>query len=448
MVRRLLIIGTLCLVLIDVKAQVFEISDVRGNKENVSSDISSENVVVADGFWKHWFLQMDLDMSLQNPYGYDFSEVFPNGKSFGLDVALGKWFTPQVGVRGKFNWENALPLLKNNHANWLAPFGQPGVNRDKGGYIALYGDVLLNLHNFFGTYQPDRTWNLSVYPRVGVNYNFGVSKGSLLVGAGILNTYRLNERWSLLFDASYMMTGSGFVGSNESGGTGTGSSSNGYFSFGLGAQYELGKNDKPKGNHSVLTNGFWHNWFVQAGLDMSLMNPYGYDFSEVFPKGKTFGLNAAVGKWFTPEFGLCGRINWENGLIENKHLEWVPPVDNPQKNFEGGGFGSISLEAMLNLTNTIAGYQEDRKWHTTVFMRGGIISQFEIGSGSPLLGAGVEQTYRLNDRLSLYGDFAYQVTTSESSAGSTGMSVSTGSNGFFDIDFGVRIDLGKNKFDR
>ena len=175
----------------------------------------STNIVVSDGFWKHWFVQIGLDMTLQNPYGYDFSKVFPNGKSFGLDLAVGKWFTSQIGVRGKFNWENKLPLLENGHANWLAPFDQPGENRRKGGYIALYGDVLMNLHHFFGNYKSDRKWNASLYPRIGVNYNFGVSKGSLLAGVGMLNTYRINARWSVYGDVAYIMTGSGFVGAER-----------------------------------------------------------------------------------------------------------------------------------------------------------------------------------------------------------------------------------------
>lgn len=397
--------------------------------------------VWTNSFGSDWFLQMGLDMSLQNPYGYNFSHVFPNGKSFGLDVAVGKWFTPQVGVRGKFNWENALPLLKNDHANWLAPFDQPGVNRDRGGYIALYGDVLLSMHNFFDTYRPERRWNVSVYPRIGVNYNFGVSKGSLLAGAGVLTTYRLSDRWGLLFDAAYMLTGSGFVGNNESGGTGTGSNSNGYFSFGLGAQMALGTSHKAA--HPVATRSFWRDWFLQVGLDISLMNPYGCNFSEVFPKGKTFGLNAAVGKWFTPEFGLRARLNWENGLIRNSHLEWVPPTSDPSKNYEGGGFGVASIEAMLNVTNVVlAAADKQRHWHTSAFVRAGLISQFEDGSFSPVMGLGVEQTYRLNTRLSLFADLAYQVTTSESAGGrGTGMEVAAGSNGFFDIDLGVKVDL-------
>ena len=412
--------------------------------------------VRTDGFWSDWFVQADLDMTLQNPYGYNFANVFPNGKSFGLDVAVGKWFSHQVGYRGKFNWENKLPLLKNDHANWLAPFDQPGVNREKGGYIALYGDVLLNLHNLFGPYRADRTWNLSLYPRIGVNYNFGVSKGALLAGVGLMNTYRLSPRWSIVLDAAYIMTGSGFVGkTKEKEGTGTGSNSNGYLSIGIGAQVALRRlnrgdraTDSRMNQHTsphdsrVMTNGIWDNWFVQAGLDMSLMNPYGCDFSKVIPKGMTFGLNGALGKWFTPEFGLRGRVQWDNGLIPNNGLEWVAPADDPKQNYKKGGLATVALDAMLNLTNVAAGYDPERRWHTSAYIRAGIITQFAEGSGSPLAGIGLEETYRLNDRWSLFGALGYQVSTSEGMGYSTtGMDVAAGSNGFFDIDFGVKYDI-------
>ena len=447
------------------RAQRCEVVD---GGQKMTDGKATENVVVADGFWKNWFVQMGLDMTLQNPYGYDFSKVFPNGKSFGLDLAVGKWFSHQVGVRGKFNWENKLPLLKNDHANWLAPFDQPGVNREKGGYIAVYGDALFNLHNLFGTYRADRTWNASLYPRIGVNYNFGVSKGALALGVGVLNTYRISGRWSVYGDIAYIMTGSGFVGSEKVEETGTGSNSNGYLTIGLGAQIALGKINKEGRNaqnytksdsklnnnqglteRGVLSNGIWDNWFVQVGMDMSLMNPYGCNFSKVIPKGMTFGLNGALGKWFTPEFGLRGRVQWDNGLIPNNGLEWVPPTDDPKQNYKKGGLAVVSLDAMMNLTNIIAGYNPDRKWHTTGYVRAGIITQFVESSGSPVGGMGLEETYRLNDRLSLFGSLGYQVTTSEGmGVSTTGMEVAAGTNGFFDIDFGVRLDLGRNTFYR
>jgi hypothetical protein len=445
--------------MMEAKSQVFQMADVRGNMADVASGMASENVVVADGFWKHWFVQMGLDMTLQNPYGYNFAHVFPNGKSFGLDLAVGKWFTHQVGVRVEFNWENKLPLLENGHANWLAPFYEPGENRRKGGYFALYGDVLLNMHNFFWAYRADRTWNLNLYPRIGVNYNFGVSKGSLLAGIGVLNTYRLNECWSIYGDIAYIMTGSGFVGKESKADTGTGSNSNGYLTIGIGVQYDLGskkadeKRKREDGRSQmslgVLTNGIWDNWFMQAGLDMSLMNPYGCNFGKVIPKGMTFGLNGALGKWFTPEYGLKVRVQWDNGLMPNNGLEWVPPVEDPKQNYKKGGLAAASLDAMLNLTNVVAGYDPEKKWHTTGYVRAGVITQFVEGSGSPLMGAGLEETYRLNDRLSLFGAFGYQVTTSEGmGVSTTGMEVAAGTNGFFDMDFGVRYDLGRNKFYR
>ena len=443
------------------EAQVFETVDGEGGKVNGYN--ASENVIVADGFWKDWFVQVGLDMTLQNPYGYDFSKVFPNGKSFGLDLAVGKWFSHQVGFRGKFNWENKLPLLENDHANWLAPFYQPGVNREKGGYIAAYADALFNLHNFFGTYRPERKWNASLYPRIGVNYNFGVSKGALNAGLGLLNTYRISDRWSVYGDIAYIMTGSGFVGAEKVEGTGTGSNSNGYLTIGIGAQYDIGKVKGEKGKkvkkekgekvngdeHAVLTNGIWDNWFVQAGLDMSLMNPYGCNFGKVIPKGMTFGLNGAMGKWFTPEYGLKVRVQWDNGLIPNNGLEWVPPVDDPKQNYKKGGLAAVSLDAMVNLTNAFSGYDPERKWHTSAYLRMGVITQFVEGSGSPLGGLGLEETYRLNDRWSLFGALGYQVTTSEGmGVSTTGMEVAAGTNGFFDIDFGVRYDIGHNKFYR
>ena len=427
-------------------AQRFEVAD--------PEEKGNFNRVWTNGFWSNWYVQMDLDMTLQNPYGYNFANVFPNGKSFGMDVAVGKWFAPQTGFRVKFNWENKLPLLKNDHANWLAPFDQPGVNREKGGYIAFYGDWMVNLHNVFGTYRPDRTWNLSFYPRIGVNYNFGVSKGSLLAGLGFINTYRLSDRWSVYLDAAYIMSGSGFVGkTKEKEGTGTGSNSNGYLSIGIGAQVELfrGERREVRGERSqsgelslrsVMTNGVWDNWFVQAGLDMSLLNPYGCDFSKVIPKGTTFGLNVALGKAFTPEFAVRGRVQWDNGLIPNNGLEWVAPKDDPKRNYKKGGIATVALDAMLNLTNVIAGYDPNKRWHTSGFVRAGLITQFVESSGSPLMGFGLEQTYRLSDNLSLFGAMAYQVSTSEGMGySSTGMDASSGSNGFFDIDFGVKVDI-------
>lgn len=402
--------------------------------------------VVTNGFWDNWYVQMGMDMSLQNPYDTDFSKVFPNGKTFGMDVAVGKWFTPLFGLRGKLNWENGIKLLENGHANWLAPFYKPGENIDKGGYIALYGDLQFNLHHLFGGFDADRRWTAILYPRAGAVYNCGAGDGSPVLGAGIQNVFRLSDRWNLYLDLAYNMTSSAVA---EAGSTDIDNSSNGYFDINVGVSVDLGKKAELRKKRVGLERKdrpFWSDWFVQAGLDMSLQNPYGCNFSNVFPNGKTFGIDIAVGKWFTPEVAVRGKVNWENGLIENKSVKWVPPVENPRDNYSGGGYMVASADVLFNLHNIFGRYDEYRKWTLSVYPRAGIIKQFEIGSGSPLVGAGIENQYKLTDRLGLYADVDYQVTTSESSASVT--SDNAGSNGFFKVEFGVNLSLGPGPSDR
>ncbi len=193
-------------------------------------------VAMAD-LWDNWYVQVGLDMSLQNPCGYNFAKVFPNGKTFGVNAAVGRWFTPGLGLRGKVNWENGIPLFENGHANWLAPFDQPGVHMDRGGNLTLLGDVQFDIHNLFYGYDKERKWHLQLFPRAGVGYNFGVSKGTPILGIGVGNTYQLTEKWGLYADVAYQMTSSGFIPAE----TGTGSNSNGYFEIHVGVQINLGE---------------------------------------------------------------------------------------------------------------------------------------------------------------------------------------------------------------
>lgn len=203
-----------------------------------------------------------------------------------------------------------------------------------------------------------------------------------------------------------------------------------------------------KSEYKVTTKKFWSNWYVQTGLDMSLQNPYGKDFSHVFPKGKTFGLDVSVGKWFSPEICIRVRLNWENGLslFKNDHLEWLAKGDY-ESNLNGGGYIAVYIDPQLSLTNIIAGYIDSRKLNIFIFPRAGLLSNRAIKSANPTVGVGWGVTYRLKDKWSIYGDMAYQVTTSEFYQGvsRTGMDVSTGSNGFFSFHIGVQYNLGKTR---
>ncbi len=399
-------------------------------------NLADSNAVVTNSLWDNWYGQIGMDMSLQNPYGSNFTNVFPNGKSYGVDIAIGKWFTPEFGMRAKINLENAF--LQGDHAEWLKTF-------DKG-YLTLVEDFQFDILNLFGIYQPERRYSLIVFPRAGAFIDLGSGKGSPLLGLGISNVFRLNDKWSLYADMAYQA-----ITSVNGVATDTGSGSNGYFDINVGVQVNFGRQgfhrvtDKEKhSKDAVIINSIWDNWFVQAGLGMSLLNVQGSNYANVFPNGSTLGINLGFGKWITPDVGIRGGLNWQNGIIGNNHLRWLDTEGKPGSNHDGGGYIAVYADLFLNLHNMFGGYDKNRVWNAIVFPRAGLDSNLEISSGSPLVGIGTEQTFKLNNRIKLFADVAYQFTSSEFVNGNTDhKSTGSNSNGWFDINVGVQYELGQ-----
>lgn len=402
---------------------------------------------------ENWYIQAGLDMTLQVPYGYDFfRDVFPNGKAYGVNLGFGRWFTPELGLRFKTNWENGISLFENRYAEWLAPFHERGVNMDKGGYIGFLGDVQLNIHNLFWDYDEDRIWNFFVFPRGGLLYNFGAEKGSPLIGFGFGSTFLLNERFSVYVDVAYNGVSSGHTGVIKSTGVDN-MNSNGYLDMNIGLQVNIGSHSFNKvvssiykREETIIYTSFWDNWFVQFGFDMTLFKPFNKPFSEVFIKGRTFGVDLAMGKWFSPEIGIRGRVNWENGipLFENKRLEWVAPAGRNGINMDKGGCWAAYMDVPLSILNMITFYDADREWDFYIFPRVGLAGNIALGSCSPIVGGGMGCTYRIAERFSIYSDMAFQGITSDffGDVASTGRHGGTKFNKIMDLNIGVQIDLG------
>lgn len=416
-------------------------------QERVTTADSS--AVITNSLWDNWYGQIGVDVNLLFPKGHSVKDVFPNGKSFGVNVAVGKWFSPEFGGRFKVVWNNGI--LPNDHNTWLAPYGVPGENHRQGGFLNFVWDVQFNMHNLIGGYKPDRKWELIIAPRAGGWWDIGTSKGCPLLGVGIMNTYRLNDKWSLFIDAGYH-----FVASINGSYSGTDHGGNSFAEVNIGVQYDLQrKNHAQKWKRireacqkddGVCLNHLWDNWFLQAGVGMSLIKPYGTSFSDVFPNGNTFGINLGVGKWFTPEAGIRGGLNWQNGLIPNKHATYLDSEDGLKKNYKEHGFVSLYVDFLFNLHNIFGGYDHTRRWNAIVYPRMGLAMNFASSNKeSSMLGVGTEQTYAINNRLKLFADLTYHVTTGGfldgKYAGTDDKVLSH--NGWFDINVGVQYELGQ-----
>lgn len=393
-------------------------------------------------FIDNWYLQTGADITLQKPYSYPTSDMLSKGSSLGVDMAIGRSFTPEFGVRALVNWENGL---LDTRSPWLAPFNEPGVNHDRGGYLCLVGDLLLDVHNIIAGYNPQRRWNTQLIVRGGGVYNWGTNKGAPLIGAGIGNTYRLSNNCGLYLDVVYNGVSSGFT-MDPSTATGTGSGQNMFFDFNLGFQYYLG------GTHyrgaaatpnSLSDRTFWRHWFVQFGTDMTLYNPVEKDFSDVLSQGRSMGIDIAVGKWFSPMVGLRGKLNWENGLLHSDNFQWVGyDKSRHSSNHDGGGSLLITLDGFLSLKHMLIPYAQGERWNSYVIPRMGLSRNISTASLSPVVGVGFGGSYSISRRLGLYAETVYQGTTSEFFSG-VSWSGPTGSkfNGIWDFNAGIQINL-------
>ena len=164
--------------------------------------------VVTNNFWQNWFFQADIVGTAfytneEHGLGINKSPFKDYRSNIGFSLAIGKWFTPSIGLRTKFNgvWGRTVLSDKKN------------TNASK--YWTLHEQVLFNLSNMFYGYDEDRLWNLIPYVGAGVSRNMTYNEYAMGISAGLLNTFRLNERVSLNVDIAYGYHEATFSGVSE-----------------------------------------------------------------------------------------------------------------------------------------------------------------------------------------------------------------------------------------
>ena len=162
---------------------------------NGSSDVPTRGKyhVVTNNFWANWYVQGGLNANAlyssqekTDIKGNPFSALRGD---LGFDVAVGKWFTPGIGLRTKFNGLWAKDVLEegNHHATK---------------FFNIQEDVMFNLTNLIGGYKEKRVWNISVYPGIGYirNLNEGEVNADYSLNFGILNSFRVAKHWNIFLD--------------------------------------------------------------------------------------------------------------------------------------------------------------------------------------------------------------------------------------------------------
>lgn len=156
--------------------------------------------VATNSFWANWYVSAGADFTAaytsqenccnKNPFSVDRG-------TFGFDVAVGKWFTPGIGLRTKFNgiWAKQVNTRDDHHSY---------------NYWNIHEDVTFNLSNLLFGYNEKRVWNFIPYVGMGVMRNMSANEYALTYNFGLLNNFRVCSRVQIFADLS-CTAGEGFI---------------------------------------------------------------------------------------------------------------------------------------------------------------------------------------------------------------------------------------------
>ena len=147
--------------------------------------------VATNSFWSNWFVQVNAVGTAFYNDGEKWSSPLKDYRNnLGASVAIGKWFTPGLGLRTKVNGIWGRSVISDDKSK----------NASK--YWQINEQVLFNLSNMFCGYSDTRVWNF--IPYLGAGYARNMSYNSYAFGwnVGILNTWRLSKHVALNLDLS------------------------------------------------------------------------------------------------------------------------------------------------------------------------------------------------------------------------------------------------------
>ena len=135
-----------------------------------------------------------------------------------LDIAVGKWFKPWVGMRLMYSGLS----VKGATQNGAHTTGEDIKEKPQTGYwleyqkintYHLHVDALFDLTNVFWDYNPERFYNCIVYGGIGLAGTGEEPTSTNFAGDfGVLNTFRLNQNWGLNLDLRGTLVGDSFDG--------------------------------------------------------------------------------------------------------------------------------------------------------------------------------------------------------------------------------------------
>ncbi|MFI3282546.1 MAG: OmpA family protein, partial [Rikenellaceae bacterium] len=198
----------------------------------------------------------------------------------------------------------------------------------------------------------------------------------------------------------------------------------------------------------VGTDAIWENWFVSGGVGTTMFAGESDRFGTIGSR-LAFDFDISLGKWFTPYMGA--RLQYSGARLRGN-------TDAPDNIFATGNASSNGLyeqkwnysyfhfDAMLNLSNFIGGYNEDRFYSFIPYAGAGWARTSKNKNDALTVNLGLYNSFKVNSRLDLFFDIRGVIIGEDAIDGEVGGDY--GIDGMLTASVGVNIRLGKHGWNR
>ena len=229
MMNRLLLTITLCLVTFCLSAQKIkrEVTIAETDSGRIETTVTTDKYKVETNyFFDNWFVT--IGAGTQFYMGDNEKHMhFKDRLTPAIDLSIGKWFSPGLGLQISYTGYKFKGLWADHYAgqhfktdieytNPKKNFkGDGKLYEQKGNFLNLHADGLLNFSNLFAGYKEKRFYSLIGYVGVGWIRGYNPSDKDndyITFNGGLINSFRLSDALNLNVTIRGAIVNDGFDG--------------------------------------------------------------------------------------------------------------------------------------------------------------------------------------------------------------------------------------------
>lgn len=191
--------------------------------------------VATNSFWSNWFIQAGADWnawytSEEHGQGFERSPFKKFRSNPGAALAIGKWFTPGIGLRTKLQ------------GIWGKRVYDPetGAKGSFNKYWILNEHVMFNLSNLLCGYNENRVWNVIPFAGAGFGRTMTHNLYAMDLSVGLQSSWKVAKHLNIYLEAGWNRLETDIDGGDVTADRGWDSHDNNLYAE-IGLQFNLGK---------------------------------------------------------------------------------------------------------------------------------------------------------------------------------------------------------------